>query len=583
MAYIPKDDSQQQSGSTMQVYGSGQQQGESAQDMGSTPTTNASGMSTNIGGSSAQGGQQSLGPMSKQTSGPKPKTEARSGMFTNIRKYVQANQPKAQQMGQKVSQGFQQKTGNIRNQFQQQQTQFQQQVEQNRKRMQEAEQFGQEQIDQAGNVTAQPPLSRPTRGIDFRQQYGQIRDMRARSPWEERGLSLDEWIKSDEYSSWRDRVNGGSARGITRTTEGMPSKIAIPSQAQQPSQDDIKRFQQLTSNQAGFGDIGYDVGAQQREAQELQRSAESLDREEGLRRGLQSTFGAGREAYTQGMSGLDQMILGANKDVREQMATSAQQSAEALTGDIGEARKQALRDLSQLELGGTQLAESLKESLGAKQDEIRQLALDAQSKGVAFQNELKKFLAGETETISKDVADALGLSEGQLLYGRDRDFIDTQLGSSIGSFMDMDSRARLSALEDLAGQKDQMLASSTGQEYKSQEDRESSLSDYLASESSAFQKESEPVIQEINRLDEGLRHIDAAYAIPGDEGNLFAKRMAMNHPMVWPFWDGNQDLSAYNGALQAARRHYSQIRSMEGKRLEEMKSHYGQTGAVKYS
>lgn len=565
MASILKDDSQQQSGSTMQVYGSGQQQGESAQDMGSTPTTDTSVMSTGASAISPQGSQQpkqggvKMGPMNQQTPGPKPapKQEARSGMFTNIRKYVQANQPKAQQMGQKVSQGFQQKTGDVRSQFQQQQSQFQQQVEQNRKRMQEAEQFGQGQIDQAGNVTAQPPSR-----VDF--------------------LEFQKNNPPRYFTRPPDPFKGKNPFEF-KATEGEPSKITGPSQVQQPSQDDIKRFQQLTSDQAGFGDIGYDVGAQQREAQELQRSAESLDREEGLRRGLQSTFGAGREAYTQGMSGLDQMILGANKDVREQMATSAQQSAEALTGDIGEARKQALRDLSQLELGGTQLAESLKESLGAKQDEIRQLALDAQSKGVAFQNELKKFLAGETETISKDVADALGLSEGQLLYGRDRDFIDTQLGSSIGSFMDMDSRARLSALEDLARQKDQMLASSTGQEYKSQEDRESSLSDYLASESSAFQKESEPVIQEINRLDEGLRHIDAAYAIPGDEGNLFAKRMAMNHPMVWPFWDGNQDLSAYNGALQAARRHYSQIRSMEGKRLEEIKSHYGQTGAVKYS
>lgn len=574
MAYIPKDDSQQQSGSTMQVYGSGQQQGESAQDMGSTPTTNASGMSTNIGGSSAQGGQQSLGPMSKQTPGPKPKTEARSGMFTNIRKYVQANQPKAQQMGQKVSQGFQQKTGDIRNQFQQQQSQFQQQVEQNRKRMQEAEQFGQGQIDQAGNVTAQPPLSTPTRDSDFRQQYGQIRDMRARSPWEERGLSFDEWIKSDEYSSWRDRVNGGSARGITGTIEGKPSKITRPSQVQQPSQDDIKRFQQLTSDQAGFGDIGYDVASQQREAQDLQRYAESMDQEQGLRRGLQSTFGAGNQDYTQGMAGLDQMILGSNKAVREQMASSAQESAKQLTGDIGQARTQALRDLAQLELGGTQLAKSLKESLGSKQDEIRQAALDAQSKGVAMKEELSQFLAGEREGISQATADALGISAGQSLYGLNQDNLGS---SSIGSFLDQDSRARLSALQDLAGQKDQMLASSQGQEYESQEAREGRMSGTIEEKTAAFEKDSAPVVNNINYYSKGVSDMQAVYAQP----DMYTKRMMMNHPLVRQFWDGNEDLSAYNGALTRAMEHTNRLKSMENDKLQGLKGQYFESGPVK--
>lgn len=576
MANIPKDDSQQDSGSTMQVYGSGQQQGESAQDMGSTPTTNTSNMPSGSqiqpqSSSQPNQGGIKMGPMSQQTPGPKPapKQEARSGMFTNIRKYVQANQPKAQQMGQKVSQGFQQKTGDIRNQFQQQQSQFQQQVEQNRKRMQEAEQFGQGQIDQAGNVTAQPPSQRPPDfprlepQLDQPPQYG-----------------IEPWLKDPNWFSKfgkPDRFDSG--RAITGTIEGEPSKITRPSQVQQPSQDDIKRFQQLTSDQAGFGDIGYDVGAQQREAQELQRSAESLDREEGLRRSLQSTFGAGREAYTQGMSGLDQMILGANKDVREQMATSAQQSAEALTGDIGEARKQALRDLSQLELGGTQLAESLKESLGAKQDKIRQLALDAQSKGVAFQNELKKFLAGETDTISKDIADALGLSEGQQLYGLDEGFVDTQLGSTLGSFMDMDSRARLSALQDLSGQKDQMLASSTGQEYRSQEDREGTLSGRIEEKTAAFEQESKPVVDNINYYTKGISDMQAVYAQP----DMYTKRMWMNHPLIRPFWDGNEDLSAYNGALSRAMAHTSQLKSMENDKLKGLQGQYMQTGPVKYS
>lgn len=491
----------------MQVYGSGQQQGESAQDMGSTSTSNTSGMSTS--GPSAGGGQ-SLGPMNKQASGPKAKPEARSGMFTNIRKYVQANKPKAQQMGQKVSQGFEKQAGDIKNQFQQQQSQFQQQVDQNRQRMQEAEQFGQQQIDQAAGATAQQP----------------------------------------------------------QPTATQPA-------VQQPSrQDNIQRFQQLTSDQAGFGDIGYDVGTQQREAQDLKKYAESMDREEGLRRGLQSTFGTGNQAYTQGMSGLDQMILGSNKAVREQMASSAQESANQLSGDIGQARTQALRDLSQLELGGTQLAQSLKETLGSRQDDIRQAALDAQSQGVAMKEELSQFLAGEREGISQATANALGISEGQSLYGLNQDNLGS---SSVGSFLDQDSRARLSALQDLAGQKDQMLASSLGQEYESQEAREARMSGSIEEQTAAFEKESSPVVNTINYYDKGISDMQAIYAQP----DMYTKRMMMNHPLVRPYWDGNQDLSSYNGALTRAMQVASAQRSGAQQNLDNLKRNYFESGPVK--
>lgn len=501
MAYIPKDDSQEQSGSTMQVYGSGQQQGESAQDMGSTSTTNTSGMSTS--GAAPQGGQ-SLGPMNKKTPGPKP--EARSGMFTNIRKYVKANEPKAQQMGQEVSKDFNKQASEIGNKFQQQQTQFQQQVNQNRQRMQEAEQFGQQQIDQAAGVSAQQPQAQ---------------------------------------------------------------------QQKQPSrQDNIKRFQQLTADQAGFGDIGYDVSGQQRKAQDLQNYAESMDREEGLRRGLQATFGAGNQAYTQGMGGLDQMILGANKGVREQMASSAQESAKQLTGDIGQAKTQALRDLSQLELGGTQLAQDLKETLGSRQGDIRQAALDAQSKGVAMKEELSQFLAGEREGISQATADALGISSGQTLYGLNQDNLGS---SSIGSFLDQDSRARLSALQDLAGQRDQMLASSQGQEFESQADREARMSGTIEEKTAAFEQESAPVVSNIQYLDKGISDMQAVYAQP----DMYTKRMWMNHPLIRPYWDGNEDLSAYNGALSRAMGAASSQRSGAQSNLDSLKRNYFESGPVK--
>lgn len=126
---------------TMNVLGD-QNQSPQGQDAGQDPQNVSGRQSATVGGS--QGAQ--------QQPANQPKKGVGSGMFTNVRKYVQANKPKVQQMSGAVTGKFQQQAGNIRNQFKQQQTDFDRRVNENRQRLLSATQFGQQAVQRASGL-----------------------------------------------------------------------------------------------------------------------------------------------------------------------------------------------------------------------------------------------------------------------------------------------------------------------------------------------------------------------------------------------------------------------------------------------
>lgn len=148
MAYTPKEDEENTSG--MNVLGAqnqsqlNQEQQNLQQSSGPAPST--SNMQPNsMPKAGTTNNQVTSGQSQAASAGGKG-----SGTFTNLQAYQKANQPAVQDISNQVQKSQTQAANQIGQQIQQQQSAFQRQVDENRQRMQQAENFAQQQIQQAG-------------------------------------------------------------------------------------------------------------------------------------------------------------------------------------------------------------------------------------------------------------------------------------------------------------------------------------------------------------------------------------------------------------------------------------------------
>lgn len=151
MSYIPKDDEQQQSG--MNVLGQPQQNQQQQQNAQNQPQQTSGGQSASIAS-----GQPQQAPQGDPKPPQAPKKQAKSGMFTNIRKYMERNKPGAQQMSGKMQQNISQQNQNIQQAIGKQKTDFMSRVNQNRARMDQARSFGQDVVNRGQNQVDQNQL-----------------------------------------------------------------------------------------------------------------------------------------------------------------------------------------------------------------------------------------------------------------------------------------------------------------------------------------------------------------------------------------------------------------------------------------
>lgn len=240
-----------------------------------TPATFQTGMSSTQAGAQQQ-------PTQQKSKGP-----ASSGMFTNIQKYVQKNQPQAQQMATAVTTNIQNTANAVKTQNEELQKKFQNQ----------AVQSGVQNVENAvQDVTAAANIA-----AGYNQQP--------------ENTATDSTIQSQE-------------------NEAQPNFNDLEQQAQQD-----RRVQDLLNmTYQGPTDIrtlyGFaDLANKAREAQQMMDTAISGDR----RQVLKQTFGGNNSGYTKGMYGLDDIILGNNIS---QIQEDVQQMGPA-TDIIEEARTQA--------------------------------------------------------------------------------------------------------------------------------------------------------------------------------------------------------------------------------------------------
>ena len=135
MAYIPKEDEEQASGMNVLGPQTNQQSNSEAQNQGSS---GPSAESSTIGQDA--GSQTPTGPNTQSNNAKK----AKSGMFTNIRKYINQNRGGGQRMSQAINKNVSNEASNIRQAIGKQQGDFMSRVNQNRQRMQDARGFGEQ-------------------------------------------------------------------------------------------------------------------------------------------------------------------------------------------------------------------------------------------------------------------------------------------------------------------------------------------------------------------------------------------------------------------------------------------------------
>lgn len=135
MAYIPSEDEDQQSGMNV-LTPAGQSQSQIQQEQQNLQPQGSAAPATS---------QPTAGQSNAASSGGKG-----SGTFTNLQKYMDANKPATQNIAKEVTKSSERQASQIGKQIQDQKSQFQQQVDANRARMQSAQNFANQQIQQAG-------------------------------------------------------------------------------------------------------------------------------------------------------------------------------------------------------------------------------------------------------------------------------------------------------------------------------------------------------------------------------------------------------------------------------------------------
>lgn len=147
----------------------------------------------------------------------------------------------------------------------------------------------------------------------------------------------------------------------------------------------IQQFQQLTSGEKKFGDVGaLNLAAQQQAAQKLAGLSGQAERASGATNLLQEAFGG--QQYTRGQKALDAMILGGDRAAREALMTGTQQATTGLDQQLRDARAAALAEASGLGQQDTQFRADLASQLESERGKV---ASDIDARTQQIQQEMK--------------------------------------------------------------------------------------------------------------------------------------------------------------------------------------------------
>lgn len=330
MAYIPQDDDNQQN-KGMNVLGQdGINQSAPAQQKEQASPSPSGGSGSVIGANQGSAPAPAAQAPNQAAQAPKtqPKKGVGSGLFTDLRKYVRANQPAAQNIAGAVQKKAGQQAQQLGKEVQQQQSNFQQRVAENRARMQAAQQFGQQQITQAGQQQAPEDVSK------FRDLLTEKQSYETAGPFD-----------VSQQSNQAQRMARQAA--LAGRASGTPALL-----------------------QQTFGDRGYSRGQQALDELILSGAQPTRrDMVENLRTQAQDLTGQIRDARTQNIAESQALRTG-GQDLRESLQQQLTGAREGLTSDI---ESEVIRQ---------------REALSSQQQEL----VDALNRGEVTAEQLSPFL-----------------------------------------------------------------------------------------------------------------------------------------------------------------------------------------------
>jgi hypothetical protein len=271
-------------GNTRAVKGT---QTDSGTDSAAQPTSGSTTPATiTPGQSSTQVGQSQQPQQSNKQAG--------SGMFTNIKSYVEKNQPAAQKMAGAVSKNIGDQASQIREQTEKKAQIQKEALAANQNTLTAAGDFATKNIQ---NVIGEQPQTPPATSTQTQQNQTQ-----------------------------------------TEAPEPAP-EVDVPPAPVVPemSDEDIARMQDLYRGEVqGLTQVAdLNLAQQQAKIQALQNMAQGANTEQGRMNLLKSTFGnQGQTQYTRGLSGLDQLIVSGDQAAREQLVSGTQGQAQGIAQDV---------------------------------------------------------------------------------------------------------------------------------------------------------------------------------------------------------------------------------------------------------
>lgn len=286
-----------------------------------------------------------------------------SGNFTNLKSYINANQPQAQKMANAATAQNSKQAATIGQQVGQQQKELQAQIKQNNSKLTQAQEFANKQLWLAGGMQPDPSQStegdRGSRGIEQQNRTKEYEQSTLGDKYSDymseynilHNLKPDGSPKLETKRALSSLEQGAIRKKTEEDLNNLRNKYFGEGKYGQVAQTDLSRFRNLATGQETFNDVQQmNLAKQQVAARRLQQQAATAGTEGGRRDLLKQAFTGAGQQYTRGQQGLDDAIVGgsaeARKSIVDQTKQAAQQAQQGIQGALTDQGK-SIQELQQ--------------------------------------------------------------------------------------------------------------------------------------------------------------------------------------------------------------------------------------------
>lgn len=378
------------------------------------------------------------------------KPKASSGMFTNVRQYVEKNQPATQNMAGSATKQFTNTADIIKKQMGTSLNRYNQNLQNKQQELEKLRQTGQSQVDQIVNAPAPQQTIQPTPEM-ANNATGGVRTGGMAGAGVQRPTLISEEVKTaaqkdylgDRYDQYRKDMDEALSNFVPGDDESLSNLSKVEEsygltgnwfdpykdrkfdyrnnifEDQKPQAPSFYEIGNMAS-EIGRSASGINLDPQVTAAERLKRQSDAVNSEQGRMQILRDVFGQNRQ-YTGGAQILDNLLLSSNQQAADSFSSGIRQAGESAYSDVVGGKTQADKALDDLKYGALGLGEGL--------EDYRQQAITGLQSNINANR--KKFVADRKAAIQKELDDAIaGITNLQ----------ESQAG---GAFKDLSSLAQV--------------------------------------------------------------------------------------------------------------------------------------------